>query len=70
MVFSLSFISPSELEKQEQLGGGEIVEIPDSDKILYVHSTAFLKVLGSKVEMEDGELVFLDKEGFKINPQD
>ncbi|GMH88501.1 hypothetical protein TrVE_jg6973 [Triparma verrucosa] len=68
MVFSLSFINENEIEKQEELGGGEIVDIPGSDKILYVHSTAFLKVLGSNVEMQNEELVFLDKEGFKIDP--
>ena len=36
---------------------------------LYIHRSAFMKLLGSSCQLDvKGEVEFLDKEGFKINP--
>mmetsp|Transcript_3371 Transcript_3371/g.6393 ORF Transcript_3371/g.6393 Transcript_3371/m.6393 type:complete len:171 (+) Transcript_3371:95-607(+) len=67
MLFSLSFTCASSVAAEDELGGGEGVDLGDG-QVLYVHATAFMKLLGATVDMEGGEIVFRDKGGFVIDP--
>ena len=58
------------VENGAWLSSGHETDSPDvPDQVLYIHQTAFMKLLGSTVDLdEDGEIKFIDREGFKIDP--
>ncbi|GMH61811.1 hypothetical protein TrRE_jg10547 [Triparma retinervis] len=68
MVFSMSFMTEDDLAREEEEIGGEMVELEEGS-FLYIHRSAFMKLLGSSCQLDvKGEVEFIDKEGFKINP--
>ena len=73
MVYSFDFISPAQLEDLEIEGHGEAVALTASEfpnKTLYVHQTAFMKVLSATLDFdaEKSELYLQDKEGNAMDP--
>jgi hypothetical protein len=68
MVYRFDFADAGELALLEAEGGGE--EVVAGGGRLFVHRSAFMKVLGSTVDYDGGkgELFFVDKEGNRMDP--
>jgi hypothetical protein len=73
MVYSFGYINDDELAAEEKVGRGEVVNLLldddeeeyDKKMILYVHETAFMKLLGCTLDYDfiKGEITFTDKGG-------
>jgi len=79
MVFSFSFVSKDELHERDEGVSLEVDEdgnpkspaetLDDGLPKLYIHHNAFLKVLGSTVDVDTKNItpVLYDKEGFELD---
>ena len=69
MVFSFDFLSHSALISEVARAGGESVPIGNGG-LLFVHDTAFMKVLGAEIDWNEEEecVLFRDREGNLMDP--
>ena len=72
MVYAFDFATEEALVELEKEGGGERIALEGlkEGRCIYVHVTAFMKLLGSTVKYDSmkGELSFWDKEGNVHDP--
>lgn len=68
MVFSFSYMSEASFDDAVRRGSGEAVLLGEGDKKLFVDETAFMKVLGAKLDYdpEKEEIFFIDREGNRL----